>query len=98
MPMSRSHQTPMRPLQADGLVVPGVGAFGACMSGLHAIGGPDHRRAGLRGEAGARVCVGMQILFARGVEFESRAGAAASGRIGYPAGRPGDPAYGVERC
>src|SRR4051812_50190517 len=26
---------------ADGLVVPGVGAFAACMAGLGAVGGPD---------------------------------------------------------
>ncbi|MCB0931083.1 MAG: imidazole glycerol phosphate synthase subunit HisH [Mycobacterium sp.] len=57
-------------LQADGLVVPGVGAFGACMSGLHAIGGD--RIIAERVSAGRPVlgvCVGMQILFARGVEF-----------------------------
>ena len=33
-------------LNADGLVVPGVGAFAACMAGLRAIGGDDdHRQA-----------------------------------------------------
>ena len=55
---------------ADGLVVPGVGAFEACMTGLRAIGGEkiiadrvSHGRPVLG------VCVGMQILFARGVEF-----------------------------
>ena len=26
---------------ADGLVVPGVGAFAACMAGLVTVGGPD---------------------------------------------------------
>ena len=57
-------------LQADGLVVPGVGAFEACMSGLHGIGGEqiiDARVSAGRPVLG--VCVGMQILFARGVEF-----------------------------
>jgi glutamine amidotransferase len=57
-------------LQADGLVVPGVGAFEACMTGLRGIGGDriiaDRVAAG-RPVLG--VCVGMQILFARGVEF-----------------------------
>jgi glutamine amidotransferase len=56
--------------RADGLVVPGVGAFEACMTGLRDIGG-DKIIAG-RVAAGAPVlgvCVGMQILFARGVEF-----------------------------
>jgi imidazole glycerol-phosphate synthase subunit HisH len=55
---------------ADGLVVPGVGAFEACMTGLRAIGGERviaERIANGRPVLG--VCVGMQILFARGVEF-----------------------------
>lgn len=59
-----------RALAADGLMVPGVGAFDACMTGLRAIGGEkiiaDRVSAG-RPVLG--VCVGMQILFARGVEF-----------------------------
>ncbi len=57
-------------LAADGLVVPGVGAFEACMSGLLGIGGEKiiaERVAAGRPVLG--VCVGMQILFARGVEF-----------------------------
>ena len=61
---------PRRARDADGLVVPGVGAFEACMSGLRGIGGDriiaDRVAAG-RPVLG--VCVGMQILFARGVEF-----------------------------
>ena len=55
---------------ADGLVVPGVGAFEACMTGLRGIGGErviSDRVADERPVLG--VCVGMQILFARGVEF-----------------------------
>jgi len=55
---------------ADGMVVPGVGAFEACMTGLRGIGGERiiaERIAGGRPVLG--VCVGMQILFARGVEF-----------------------------
>ena len=55
---------------ADGLVVPGVGAFEACMTGLRGIGGERviaERVSGGRPVLG--VCVGMQILFARGVEF-----------------------------
>ncbi|KAA8969688.1 imidazole glycerol phosphate synthase subunit HisH [Mycobacterium sp.] len=55
---------------ADGLLVPGVGAFQACMSGLRAIGGEQviaERVAAGRPVLG--VCVGMQILFTRGVEF-----------------------------
>lgn len=62
-------------LAADGLVVPGVGAYEACMTGLRSIGGAEiiaERVAAGRPVLG--VCVGMQILFDRGVEFgvESR--------------------------
>jgi imidazole glycerol-phosphate synthase subunit HisH len=56
-------------LNADGLVVPGVGAFAACMAGLHNIGGDQliaKRLASARPVLG--ICVGMQILFATGVE------------------------------
>lgn len=55
--------------EADGLVVPGVGAYAACMAGLRAVGGPrliDRRLAGGRPVLG--VCVGMQVLFDAGVE------------------------------
>ncbi|MCL2784058.1 MAG: imidazole glycerol phosphate synthase subunit HisH [Propionibacteriaceae bacterium] len=54
---------------ADGLVVPGVGAFAACMDQLHAIDGDQIIRE--RVEAGAPIlgiCVGHQILFSAGVE------------------------------
>jgi glutamine amidotransferase len=54
---------------ADGLVVPGVGAFAACMAGLHAVNGPrmiGRRLAGGRPVLG--ICVGMQVLFELGVE------------------------------
>ncbi|RDI65424.1 imidazole glycerol phosphate synthase subunit HisH [Nocardia pseudobrasiliensis] len=57
-------------LNADGLVVPGVGAYAACMAGLRAVRGEriiGKRLAGARPVLG--ICVGMQILFARGVEF-----------------------------
>lgn len=54
---------------ADGLVVPGVGAYAACMSGLHAVRGPqmiERRLAGGRPVLG--ICVGMQVMFEHGVE------------------------------
>ncbi|WP_407318165.1 imidazole glycerol phosphate synthase subunit HisH [Isoptericola halotolerans] len=60
--------------EADGLVVPGVGAFAACMDGLRAVGGDqvvDRRLAGGRPVLG--VCVGMQVMFAAGVEHDVRA-------------------------
>jgi glutamine amidotransferase len=55
--------------EADGLVVPGVGAFAACMAGLRAVEGPKligRRLAGGRPVLG--ICVGMQILFEQGLE------------------------------
>ena len=60
---------PREVLAADGLLVPGVGAFAACMRGLKAINGPrliGERLAGSRPVMG--ICVGMQILFEHGVE------------------------------
>jgi len=54
---------------ADGLVVPGVGAFAACMEGLREVRGDiivGRRLAGGRPVLG--ICVGMQVMFERGVE------------------------------
>jgi len=59
--------------ECDGLVVPGVGAFAACMAGIRGIGG--EKVIASRIEAGRPVlgiCVGMQVLFAEGVEFGLR--------------------------
>lgn len=54
---------------ADGLVVPGVGAYAACMAGLDAVGA----RATIAARVAAArpvlgICVGMQVLFDRGSE------------------------------
>jgi glutamine amidotransferase len=60
-------------LDADGLVVPGVGAFAACMTGLRAAGGEQviaKRLAAGRPVLG--ICVGMQVLFEAGVEHGQR--------------------------
>ena len=56
-------------MAADGLLVPGVGAFEACMTGLRAVGGDKliTRRIEL-GRPVLGICVGMQVLFAAGVE------------------------------
>jgi imidazole glycerol-phosphate synthase subunit HisH len=56
-------------LSCDGLVVPGVGAFAACMAGLRAVGGDEMiaRRVRL-GRPVLGICVGMQVLFKAGVE------------------------------
>jgi len=60
-------------LECDGLVVPGVGAFAACMAGLRSVQGDriiGQRLAGGRPVLG--VCVGMQILFEVGIEHGVR--------------------------
>ncbi len=60
--------------EADGLVVPGVGAFAACMAGLAGVGGPaviERRRAA--GRPTLAICVGHQVLFAAGIEHGVRA-------------------------
>lgn len=62
-------------LNADGLVVPGVGAFAACMTGLLSVRGDQlvrERIAARRPTLG--ICVGMQILFSRGVEHGNHSG------------------------
>jgi glutamine amidotransferase len=54
---------------ADGLVVPGVGAFAACMAGLRSVGGAaviNRQLGALRPVLG--ICVGMQVLFTSGDE------------------------------
>ncbi|MET3568289.1 glutamine amidotransferase [Leifsonia sp. 563] len=58
-----------RALEADGLLVPGVGAFTAVAEALKASHGDevvDRRLAGGRPVLG--ICVGMQVMFERGVE------------------------------
>lgn len=58
---------------ADGLVVPGVGAFAHVMQALHDVGAPrliERRLAGGRAVLG--ICVGQQVMFAEGVEHGTR--------------------------
>lgn len=60
---------PVQAANADGLVVPGVGAFAAVMSGLAKVRGGqiiERRLSGGRPVLG--ICVGMQVMFDRGVE------------------------------
>src|SRR5690242_21453380 len=53
----------------DGLVVPGVGAFAACMAGLRGVGGPELIRRWVADERPLLgICVGMQVLFDAGLE------------------------------
>jgi glutamine amidotransferase len=54
---------------ADGLVVPGVGAFAACMAGIEELGaGPVITARVAAGRPVLGICVGMQILFEYGDE------------------------------
>ncbi len=64
-------------LRADRVVLPGVGAFADCMRGLLAVKG---MRAALdeavrkRGRPFLGICVGMQLMAERGVEFGTHKG------------------------
>ena len=56
-------------LQAEGLVVPGVGAFAACMKGLNEVDGEAIIRERISNERPVLgICIGMQIPFSRGTE------------------------------
>ena len=56
-------------LQAEGLVVPGVGAFAACMNGINAVDGAAIVRERLAKERPTLgICIGMQIMFSQGTE------------------------------
>ncbi len=58
---------------ADGLVVPGVGAFAACMAGIAAVGGAGVIRGRIaRGQPVLGICVGMQVLYDLGDEHGVR--------------------------
>ena len=62
---------PVAATAADGLVLPGVGAFAACMAGLEAVGAArilTDRLAAGRPVLG--ICVGMQVLFDAGIEHD----------------------------
>jgi glutamine amidotransferase len=64
---------PVAAAEADGLVVPGVGAFAAVMAGLREVRGDqfvDRRLAGGRPVLG--ICVGMQVMFDAGDEHGVR--------------------------
>jgi glutamine amidotransferase len=56
--------------RADGVVLPGVGAFGACMDNLREYGLVDVvRRAVEGGTPFLGICLGMQLLFEESEEF-----------------------------
>jgi glutamine amidotransferase len=61
-------------LNADGLIIPGVGAYAACMQGINKVRGGilvDTRLVAKRPVLG--ICVGMQIMFEQGIEHGIRA-------------------------
>jgi glutamine amidotransferase len=60
---------------ADGVVLPGVGAFGACMDALRGVGlERPAREAAESGRPFLGICVGMQMLFTKSEENEGAAG------------------------
>jgi glutamine amidotransferase len=62
-------------LEAEGLVVPGVGAFGACMQGLKSVRGEQLVRERMKdARPTIGICVGMQILFDSGLEHGENEG------------------------
>ena len=68
--------------EADGLVVPGVGAFAACMAGLLAVDGDRLIKERLAlGRPVLGICVGMQVLYELGDEH-----GVATGGVGTFAG------------
>ena len=88
---------PKHVARADRIVLPGVGAFADCMRGLNALPGMrDTLEAVVRvgGRPFLGICVGMQLLATRGLEFETSEG------LGWVAGdviaiEPTDPALKI---
>lgn len=75
---------PERVAAADRIVLPGVGAFGACIGAIRAIDGLEEALAhavGVRGRPFLGICVGMQLLATSGEEFGTHRG------LGWIAGR-----------
>lgn len=72
---ARLTTTAVEAAAADAVVLPGVGAFGACMDALDAAGLSDvTREAVASGRPFLGICVGMQMLFDGSEELPGRAG------------------------
>jgi glutamine amidotransferase len=68
---------PAQVLEADRVVLPGVGAFADCMRGLLAVAGMREaleEAVRKRGKPFLGICVGMQLMAERGVEFGTHRG------------------------
>lgn len=68
---------PARVLQADRVVLPGVGAFADCRRGLDTVPGLVDALTELvriKGRPFFGICVGMQLLASRGLEYETTEG------------------------
>jgi glutamine amidotransferase len=90
-------QDPSVVVQADRVVLPGVGAFADCKRGLDAVGGMVEaleEAVRHRGRPFFGICVGMQLLAERGLEYEVKEGL---GWIGGEVDRitPGDPSLKI---
>jgi len=58
-------------VRADYIILPGVGAFGACAAGLRALAGMEEAlniRVRQQGRPFLGICVGMQLMASRGIE------------------------------
>jgi len=62
-----------RALEADGVVLPGVGAYAACMEGIVSVGADTLiRKRVAAGRPVLGICVGMQVLYGAGEEHGVR--------------------------
>jgi glutamine amidotransferase len=84
-------------IKADRIVLPGVGAFADCRRGLDEVAGMIdalNERVRKGGRPFLGICVGMQLMADRGLEFETSAGLGWIGGDVRPI-RPADPALKI---